>query len=442
MTELVDVQKCRGCDEEFKTILQLERHIPICAGKNRIKDLHAEKTENGENSDDENDYDPSKQMCIYCERQFTYLRMLKKHVTENCSVRKEFVEKGEYIDEEWEQEIMNKVQNSSRDAGQTFSETVAPEDGDGALDNKRGKRRKRGNNWGCRAKTKKSFKSSKSSDDGDSLFGWEDAFLSNWVKTKDGNQIRSNGSSLHKKCDSPAVPVFQKPDESLVIRGSCPVDCKSPALQKLLTGEITVSLAEADGEKAEDRCDNDDVEEAAEVISEQESPKPSDDVLCPQDPSIEQEIAKTEVEQVSVPDPTSEQMTTGEDMSATDVKQKLISKIQSKQSATKSNDLQNDEEPSQLKPSEGSNDSQEDLKDGPETVQDTSSKNEDVKNEEESHIDKDEELEEDKEQEEEVPIVKTRKRRGPRLTMKSKKRKNVSEKPTVKASQSKKKPAD
>ena len=67
---------------------------------------------NEDNNDDDDDYDPNKFMCIYCRHQFQYTRTLRKHVLEFCHVRREYVEKGEYLDAEWEDDLNSKVGGS------------------------------------------------------------------------------------------------------------------------------------------------------------------------------------------------------------------------------------------------------------------------------------------------------------------------------------------
>ena len=252
--DLTDLQKCLGCGEEFKTIVKLERHIPVCVEKQRLIELHADKTENGENSAEEDEYDPTKHMCIYCERQFMYLRILKKHVSEVCPVRKDYIEKGEYIDKEWEEEIAAKVQS--------FMETVAtPEE----TDERKGKRKKRGNNWGYKTKSKKSFRSS---DDGDSLFGWEESFMSTWVK-QEGEQGKNGGR----------MGVASKPGKDNRPSAS--------SMEQLLTGNVKIKES-GEGDKTEK------VEPAVGVEVEQNSPEGdkaeidgrSRDIVEPVDPNL------------------------------------------------------------------------------------------------------------------------------------------------------------
>ena len=35
--------------------------------------------------------------------------MLRKHIFEVCAVRREFVEQGQYLDEEWESDLVNRT---------------------------------------------------------------------------------------------------------------------------------------------------------------------------------------------------------------------------------------------------------------------------------------------------------------------------------------------
>ncbi|KAL3863288.1 hypothetical protein ACJMK2_005053 [Sinanodonta woodiana] len=43
-TELLDTHQCSGCGVKFMTILLLERHVKICAKKEKFKDLHPLKS--------------------------------------------------------------------------------------------------------------------------------------------------------------------------------------------------------------------------------------------------------------------------------------------------------------------------------------------------------------------------------------------------------------
>ena len=95
--------KCEGCGILYGTISSLERHIPICVEKEKLRQIVNNEGQNS--SEDEDEYDPNKHMCIYCTRQFTYQRLLLRHLTESCPVKKKLVSEGEYIDLEWESDL-------------------------------------------------------------------------------------------------------------------------------------------------------------------------------------------------------------------------------------------------------------------------------------------------------------------------------------------------
>ena len=118
MAEVVTTAICSGCNVDYKTISMLERHIPSCTHKEKIRELESMKPMYGPDSSDSSDtedYDPTKHLCIYCLRQFTYLGSLRNHIFEICTVRKEFVKQGEYLDQEWEEELIKKTGESGSD---------------------------------------------------------------------------------------------------------------------------------------------------------------------------------------------------------------------------------------------------------------------------------------------------------------------------------------
>lgn len=157
--------KCFGCGQVFDIISMLERHIPLCPDKEKILGSNgangAGKLSQVEADDSDNEYDPNKHMCIYCERYFTYLGMLRKHVVDTCTVRKELVENNEYLDEEWEAELDAKTGHAgsrrtlSRQSS-VSSMTGIMEDGENSQDSfdnrPRRRRKRRGHNWGYKPK--------------------------------------------------------------------------------------------------------------------------------------------------------------------------------------------------------------------------------------------------------------------------------------------------
>ena len=58
----------------YKSITQLERHIPLCSKKDKIA-AQAKKTKEKEiaKEDPDEPHDPNKHMCIYCCKYLTYL---------------------------------------------------------------------------------------------------------------------------------------------------------------------------------------------------------------------------------------------------------------------------------------------------------------------------------------------------------------------------------
>lgn len=175
MAEIVDTLSCRGCGDQFKTISMLERHIPVCSHKDRLREIHVGKSQL-EEDEDSDAYDPTKHMCIYCERLFTYMGMLRNHILDICPVRKDFVEQGELLDDEWEQDIISKAgprETLSRQSSMSSLLEHQGEDGENPEEepksSKRGgkKRKKKRHNWGYRVKNGER-RQSKNSEEGDS----------------------------------------------------------------------------------------------------------------------------------------------------------------------------------------------------------------------------------------------------------------------------------
>ncbi len=119
--------------------------------------------------------DAHKQKCRYCDKPFTYIGMLKKHIVEICSVRKEYFEYGneDHIDKKWEDMIMSMGNKDSKDAPTTATvsssastkepnipDNMSDISQDSKGDGKRRARRKRKNrNWGNKNKRKTSSNS-------------------------------------------------------------------------------------------------------------------------------------------------------------------------------------------------------------------------------------------------------------------------------------------
>ena len=172
--------KCERCTAAFDSEAERDTHAACCgADEQRNAD-----TKDRDDDDDDDDIDPTKHMCIYCGRQFTFLRALRRHVADGCSVRRDLVERQEYVDDEWEAELRAAAGGGRSSTGGGSADAAADDDAAAADGARRsgGKRRRRCKNWGSgKSKSRRSARSS-GDDADDSLFGWEDAYLSTWGK--------------------------------------------------------------------------------------------------------------------------------------------------------------------------------------------------------------------------------------------------------------------
>ena len=226
-----DVQvavKCDRCSAPFDSVEERDRHAT--AGCDETKD---------DDIDGADDFDPTKHMCIYCSRQFTFLRALRRHVLDGCSVRRDLVEQHEYVDDEWEAELKaSGVVSRSSTGGSTDVADDAVGDAADSVRRSGGKRRRRCMNWGSgKSKSRKSAKSS-GDDADDSLFGWEDAYLNTWGKDERADITRR--------------------DEQVEGRTSTAADddaTSTTALAQLLTNDITINVSDR-----ETRTSSDDLE--------------------------------------------------------------------------------------------------------------------------------------------------------------------------------------
>ena len=180
--------------------------------------------------DDDGDIDPTKHMCIYCARQFTFLRALRRHVVDGCcSVRRDLVERQEYLDDEWETELKAAAgvgRSSTGGSADVAGDDAAAGDAAAADGSRRsgGKRRRRCMNWGSgKSKSRRSARSS-GDDADDSLFGWEDAYLSTWGK--DEREDITGGQRQQRR--------GRTADD----------DATTTALAQLLTSDITINVSD------------------------------------------------------------------------------------------------------------------------------------------------------------------------------------------------------
>lgn len=244
----VDMTKCDRCSAAFQTAEEMAAHVAAkcCADCSR-DDAAAVPGQGPDGQGDvvddpeEDVFDPTKHLCIYCTRQFTFVRALRRHVIETCAVRRELVENGEYIDEEWETQLtamagVGPVGGKQLTPGGTTDtgndESIGNDGGRG------GKRRRRCMNW--TSSKSRSRRSARSSDDADdSLFGWEDAFLSTWGKDEREDITKREPLDTNATVSSTsfgAVKEERLPDQA---------DGQSEPLQQL-TSDIKLNMSSGD----------------------------------------------------------------------------------------------------------------------------------------------------------------------------------------------------
>jgi hypothetical protein len=202
-------------------------------------------------ADEGDDFDPTKHLCIYCNRQFTFARALRRHI-DYCAVRRDLVECNEYIDDDWEQQLAASVATASRgsmDGATLAAEESAETGGDPRRSGGSGsKRRRRCKNWGC--SKSKSRRSTKSEDDADdSLFGWEDAFMSTWGKDERVDITLGKQQSRREEL----MPGSAEMSCENVARGSD--DSTVSCLEKLLTGEVATNVSKSETKSSNDNLD-------------------------------------------------------------------------------------------------------------------------------------------------------------------------------------------
>ena len=171
LTEVLDMHRCHGCGLRFGTISLLERHIRVCKHKEKIKEMHSVKTtvtsrRIHKRPKDTFVRDAHKQKCRYCDKLFTYIGMLKKHVLDICPVRREYFEHGnaDHIDKVWEDTIIcvgGSLMANSNSGNMNTKESFAPDNmSDVSEDSKAGRKRKgrgrrKNRKWGNQNKTRR-----------------------------------------------------------------------------------------------------------------------------------------------------------------------------------------------------------------------------------------------------------------------------------------------
>ena len=238
--EVADL-KCEKCEVAYNSTAERDAHTAGCRDQVRSSEAGVERnadTKDNNDDDDDDDIDPTKHMCIYCSRQFMFLRALRRHVADGCSVRRDLVERQEYVDDEWEAELKAAagVGRSSTGGSTDVADDLVGDAADGAR-RSGGKRRRRCKNWSSsKSKSRKSARSS-GDDADDSLFGWEDAYLSTWGKDE-------------------REDITQRDEQTAAAAENDAADVKSTtALAQLLTNDILINVSDRETRTSSDDLD-------------------------------------------------------------------------------------------------------------------------------------------------------------------------------------------
>jgi hypothetical protein len=225
--------RCFGCGQVFDVVSLLERHIPNCPDKDKIlgsSEGLANKQTVVEADDSDNEYDANKHMCIYCERYFTYLGMLRKHVVDTCAKRRELVESGDYLDEEWEADLDVKTGHSgsgrrtlSRQSSMSSLNGVLADDVENSQDSfdqrPRRRRRRRGHNWGYKPK---GSKRRMEEGEGDSPYMIEESFFAD-IESSNSRAV-SHGEDESSNDSVPLATKLETPEKEEKVLETKPVD--------------------------------------------------------------------------------------------------------------------------------------------------------------------------------------------------------------------------
>ena len=112
LTEVVDLLTCEGCGLKCKTIILLERHVRHCTRKEKFRTM---KPLTCPIIDDA--ADKIKNMCFYCEKNFTYTKSLINHFQDFCPVKKAKLDRGEITEEHKLKEaaILDRIQKGEEE---------------------------------------------------------------------------------------------------------------------------------------------------------------------------------------------------------------------------------------------------------------------------------------------------------------------------------------
>lgn len=112
LTEVVDLLTCEGCGLKCKTIILLERHVRHCTRKEKFRTMKPLACPIIDDAADK-----VKNMCFYCEKNFTYTKSLINHFQDFCPVKKAKLDKGEITEEHKQKEaaILDRIQKSEEE---------------------------------------------------------------------------------------------------------------------------------------------------------------------------------------------------------------------------------------------------------------------------------------------------------------------------------------
>ncbi|KAL4236750.1 histone-lysine N-methyltransferase [Mactra antiquata] len=110
-TDVLNNLMCEACGLQFKTIILLERHVKHCDKKEKFKTLQPMT------SSLDNYFDKKKNMCLYCNKNFTYTKSLLNHFQDFCPVKKTKLDNGELteLEKQKEAEIIERIHKADEE---------------------------------------------------------------------------------------------------------------------------------------------------------------------------------------------------------------------------------------------------------------------------------------------------------------------------------------
>lgn len=112
LTEVLDTLTCEACGLKFKTIIVLERHVKYCTKKEKFKTIQPMACPLMDES-----LEKIKNMCLYCNKNFTYTKSLLNHFQDFCPVKRNRLDRGALTeqDKHREAEIIERIQKADEE---------------------------------------------------------------------------------------------------------------------------------------------------------------------------------------------------------------------------------------------------------------------------------------------------------------------------------------